>query len=84
MRPQNTEHCHVRAALPRFDIGAIFRDHADAFTQQNFLDSQQRRVLAAVTACRTAKLGGHCCAAAAVRTRPWFITAAEIAIAQNA
>ena len=46
---------------PVLEVADIFRRHGDAFraTQGSRLSQAQRRVMAAIEACRTAALGGH-------------------------
>jgi hypothetical protein len=46
---------------PALEVADIFRHHGDAFraAQSGWLSSDQRRVMAAIEACRTATLGGH-------------------------
>ena len=46
---------------PALEVADIFRRHGDAFraTQGDRLSRDQRRVMAAIEACRTATLGGH-------------------------
>jgi hypothetical protein len=46
---------------PALEVADIFRRHGDAFraTQGGRLSHDQRRVMAAIEACRTATLGGH-------------------------
>jgi Transposase zinc-binding domain len=46
---------------PALEVADIFRRHGEAFraAQSNRLTRSQRRVMAAIEACRTAKLGGH-------------------------
>jgi hypothetical protein len=46
---------------PALEVADIFRRHGDAFraAQGDRLSHAQRRVMAAVEACRTATLGGH-------------------------
>ena len=48
-------------ARPAFQVADIFRRHGEAYRQANagHLDRCQRRVMAAIEACRTAALGGH-------------------------
>ena len=43
------------------EVADIFRRHGDAFraTQGNRLSHDQRKVMAAIEACRTPALGGH-------------------------
>jgi hypothetical protein len=52
-------------ARPNFQVADVFRRHGEAYRQANagHLDRCQRRVMAAIEACRTAALGGHvrCC-----------------------
>src|SRR6267154_6339916 len=46
---------------PVLEVADIFRRHGDAFrvAQHGRLSPDQRRVMAAIEACRTAALGGH-------------------------
>ena len=46
---------------PALEVADIFRRHGDAFrtAQGRRLSPDQRRVMAAIEACRTATLGGH-------------------------
>jgi Putative transposase/Transposase zinc-binding domain len=46
---------------PALEVADIFRRHGDAFRagQGDRLSSAQRRVMAAIETCRTARLGGH-------------------------
>jgi hypothetical protein len=46
---------------PALEVADIFRRHGDAFrnTQRGHLSQTQRRVMTAIEACRTARLGGH-------------------------
>jgi hypothetical protein len=48
-------------ARPAFQVADVFRRHGEAYRQANagHLDRCQRRVMAAIEACRTAALGGH-------------------------
>lgn len=48
-------------ARPAFQVAEIFRRHGTAYREANagHLDRCQRRVMAAIEACRTAALGGH-------------------------
>jgi hypothetical protein len=45
---------------PGLEVADIFRRHGEAFraAQRSHLSSDQRRVMAAIEACRTAALGG--------------------------
>jgi hypothetical protein len=46
---------------PALEVADVFRRHGEAFraAQGGRLASEQRRVMAAIEACRTATLGGH-------------------------
>src|SRR3978361_2229883 len=46
---------------PALEVADIFRRHGEAFRtrQGRRLSAEQRRVMAAIEACRTAVLGGH-------------------------
>jgi hypothetical protein len=46
---------------PKLEVADIFRRHGDAFrtAQGNRLSHEQRKVMAAIEACRTQALGGH-------------------------
>jgi len=46
---------------PALEVADIFRRYGEAFraAQRSYLSSDQRRVMAAIEACRTAALGGH-------------------------
>jgi hypothetical protein len=48
-------------ARPSFQVADVFRGHGEAYREANVghLDRCQRRVMAAIEACRTATLGGH-------------------------
>ena len=48
-------------ARPAFKVADVFRRHGAAYREANagHLDRCQRRVMAAIEACRTAALGGH-------------------------
>ena len=52
-------------ARPAFQVADVFRRHGEVYREANagHLDRCQRRVMAAIEACRTAVLGGHvrCC-----------------------
>jgi hypothetical protein len=49
------------AARPAFELAEVFRRHGERYEQANagHLGRVERRVIGAVTACRTARLGGH-------------------------
>lgn len=44
---------------PRHEVADIFRVHAPAYRATHVLRPEQRKVIRAMTACRTAVLGGH-------------------------
>ena len=44
---------------PRYDIADIVRAHRPALEQRQYLSRSQKRVLTAISRCRTAALGGH-------------------------
>ncbi len=44
---------------PRFDIGEIVRNHRPALEARHGLGPAQKKVLTAISRCRTAALGGH-------------------------
>ena len=48
-------------ARPAFELADVFRRHGEAYIQANagHLGRVERRVIGAITACRTAALGGH-------------------------
>lgn len=52
-------HCPANAGRPHFDIADIVRQHRAELEAAVHLSVQQRRVLTAMTLCRTADLGGH-------------------------
>ena len=49
------------AARPALELAEVFRRHGESYEQANagHLRRVERRVIGAVTACRTARLGGH-------------------------
>jgi hypothetical protein len=53
------ERCPAPAGRPRFDIADLVRQHRTALEAEVHLTLAQRRVLSAMTLCRTAALGGH-------------------------
>jgi Transposase zinc-binding domain/Putative transposase len=48
-------------ARPAFELADVFRRHGDTYERANagHLGRVERRVIGAITACRTAALGGH-------------------------
>jgi hypothetical protein len=44
---------------PQYEIADIFRRYGDEYRQNHAMNGDQRKVMAAILACRTARLGGH-------------------------
>jgi hypothetical protein len=44
---------------PQYEIADIFRKYGDEYRQNHAMTGDQRKVMAAIMACRTVKLGGH-------------------------
>lgn len=44
---------------PKYEIANIFRRYGDEYQQNHAMSDDQRKVLAAIVSCRTARLGGH-------------------------
>lgn len=44
---------------PQFEVADIARAHGHELVQRNKLNAQQKKVMTAITNCRTAELGGH-------------------------
>lgn len=44
---------------PQYEIADIFRRYGDEYRQNHAMNGDQRKVMAAIMACRTAQLGGH-------------------------
>jgi hypothetical protein len=44
---------------PPYEIADIFRKYGDEYKQTHAMTDEQRKVMAAIQACRTAQLGGH-------------------------
>ncbi|MCE1200293.1 MAG: IS91 family transposase [Marinilabiliales bacterium] len=44
---------------PRYEVAGIFRQYGDEYRQKHAMSIEQRKVMAAIMACRTAQLGGH-------------------------
>ena len=44
---------------PQYEITDIFSKYGDEYKQNHAMNGDQRKVMAAILACRTAKLGGH-------------------------
>ncbi len=63
---------------PAVEVADILRARGDCFREQNrsWLGYQQLSVLRAITACRTAALGGHLDAARVATTKPFPTTPA--------
>lgn len=44
---------------PEHEVADIFRQYGDAYKKNHAMAENQRKVMAAIASCRTAKLGGH-------------------------
>ncbi len=44
---------------PQYEIADIFRKYGDEYQKNHAMTDDQRKVMAAILACRTARLGGH-------------------------
>jgi len=44
---------------PQYEIADIFRKYGDEYRKNHAMTDDQRKVMAAILACRTARLGGH-------------------------
>ena len=44
---------------PSLEVADVLRRHGDAYRVQHAIDRSAARVMGAITACRTATLGGH-------------------------
>lgn len=44
---------------PQFEVADIARSHGHELTERNKLNAHQKKVMTAITNCRTAELGGH-------------------------
>jgi hypothetical protein len=44
---------------PKYEIADIFRRYGDDYRRNHAMNGSQRKVMAAITSCRTARLGGH-------------------------
>lgn len=44
---------------PQYEIADIFRKYGDEYQKSHAMTDDQRKVMAAILACRTARLGGH-------------------------
>ena len=44
---------------PRYELADIFRRYGDDYRKKYAMTGEQRKVMAAITSCRTAQLGGH-------------------------
>jgi len=73
----------LAAGEERAELADIFRSHGESYCRTHFLPASQRKVMRAVSVCRTQELGGHLkqCDTAVLSTRP--ITPAVTATAQN-
>jgi hypothetical protein len=57
--PDAVQACAAPAGTPSCELADLFRRYGDAYGQTHFLTSTQRKVVLAITRCRTAALGGH-------------------------
>ncbi len=44
---------------PQYEVADVFRLYGDEYKKKHAMSLEQRKVMAAVTSCRTAQLGGH-------------------------
>ncbi len=44
---------------PRYEVADVFVTYGDEYKKRYVMDDEQRKVMAAITACRTSLLGGH-------------------------
>jgi hypothetical protein len=44
---------------PQFEVADIFLQYGDEYRKTHAMSTEERKVMAAITACRTAQLGGH-------------------------
>jgi hypothetical protein len=44
---------------PRYEVADIFHRYGNEYRQKHAMTAEQRKVMAAIMACRTARLGGH-------------------------
>lgn len=44
---------------PEYELADIFRLYGEAYRESHVMTTNQRKVMAAITSCRTAQLGGH-------------------------
>lgn len=44
---------------PKYELADIFREYGDEYRKTHAMTADQRKVMAAILACRTAQLGGH-------------------------
>lgn len=49
----------LAAGEPRAELADIFRRHGESYRRTHFLPASQRKVMRAVSVCRTQELGGH-------------------------
>ena len=43
----------------KYEVADVFRLYGEAYKESHAMNDEQRKVMAAITACRTAQLGGH-------------------------
>lgn len=44
---------------PQYEVADIFRQHGEEYRKSHAMNGDQRKVMAAIMACRTSRLGGH-------------------------
>jgi hypothetical protein len=52
-------HIPMQLKKPQFEVSDIAREHGSQLLERNTLTSHQKKVMTAITNCRTAELGGH-------------------------
>ena len=54
-----TAYVRVRGQTTEYEVAEVFREYGEAYRQQYAVTPEQARVMGAITACRTAALGGQ-------------------------
>jgi len=54
-----TAYVSVRETRTEYEVADVFREYGESYRQKYGLTPEQARVMGAITACRTATLGGH-------------------------
>ncbi|MCI5221571.1 MAG: IS91 family transposase, partial [Candidatus Electrothrix sp. AR4] len=44
---------------PEYEVADVFRLYGEAYKESHAMNDEQRKVMAAIMACRTSQLGGH-------------------------